>query len=238
MKALIISALVLIIAKFSFAQENIAVNTDADGTHFQMSFEVGKSHNYPSLAIWLESVDGRFIQTLFASKSVATGIYGYKPAGDLKWVQGPGRAERPAALPVWFHKRDNQKLENAVLPGPEQPVPDAYTGATPKKDFTIDLYTDEKLSGKVKVLVEFNQPWDVNEFWTNAKYPDNPQYLTSCQPALVYAVEVDFDQLMSEYFLNPVGHSHPYGADGRLYTNLTTFTTALDIFKWIKLIVK
>jgi hypothetical protein len=81
-----------------------------------------------------------------------------------------------------------------------------------------------------------NQPWDVNKFWTNAKY-DNDIYLTSCQPALVYAVTVDFSQPMHTYYLNPIGHSHPYGADGLLYTNLKTFTTALDIFSEIRLIL-
>lgn len=203
-----------------------------------MTFEAGDAHNHPSLAIWIETVDGKFIQTLFATKSVATGVYNYKDAGNLKWEKGSGRAERPAALPYWFHKRNNQIEGDAILPTPENPVPDAYTGATPKSNFTIDLKSDKQLKGKVRVMLELNQPWDVNDFWTNSKYPDNNQYLTSCQPALVYAVVVDFNNLMPVYYLNPIGHSHPYGADGRLYTNLTTFTTALDIFKWIKLEVK
>ncbi|MFO7862765.1 MAG: hypothetical protein R6U85_02085 [Salinivirgaceae bacterium] len=76
----------------------------------------------------------------------------------------------------------------------------------------------------------------MNKFWTNAKY-DNANYLTSCQPALVYAVTVDFSQPIDTYYLNPIGHSHPYGADGLLYTNLKTFTTALNIFSEILLML-
>jgi hypothetical protein len=238
MRTLAYIAFILLTVNQTVAQTNLASNSDANGTKFQMSFETGEDHNYPSLAIWIESIDGKFIQTLFATQSVATGVYRYKSAGDLKWVEGPGKAERPASLPYWFHKRDNQKMENAVLPSEEEPVPDAYTGATPQKSFVIDLTADKKLTGKVKLMVEFNQPWDVNDYWTNSKYPDNKQYLTSCQPALVYAVEVDLENLMPMYYLNPIGHSHPYGANGRLYTNLTTFTTALNIYKWIKLEVK
>ncbi|PLX16399.1 MAG: hypothetical protein C0599_15365 [Salinivirgaceae bacterium] len=238
MRVLVFFLPILIVANSLFSQENIAVNIDSNGTELQMTFKSGEAHNYPSFAIWLETTDGQFVQTLYATKSVATGMYGYKQAGSLKWEKGPGRAERPAALPYWFHKRDNEKQDNAVLPSPESPVADVYTGATPKNDFVVNLKADKKLEGKMKILVEVNQPWDVNDYWTNAKYPDNKQYLTSCQPALVYSVVVDFENLMPEYYLNPIGHSHPYGADGKLYTNLTTFTTALDIFKSIKLDVK
>lgn len=230
-------AFLLIYSQF-FGQENLSANSDAEGTAFHMTFEAGEAHNHPSFAIWIETVDGKFIQTLYATESVATGTYNYKDAGNLKWEKGPGPAERPAALPYWFHKRDIQKGEYVTLPTHEDPVPDAYTGATPKKGFVINLKADKQLKGKVNVMVELNQPWDVNDYWTNSKYPDNKQYLTSCQPALVYAVELDFDNLMPAYYLNPIGHSHPYGGDGRLYSNLTTFTTALDIFKWIKLEVK
>ncbi len=40
------------------------------------------------------------------------------------------------------------------------------------------------------------------------------------------------------YYLNPVGHSHYSGADGKLYSNLKTFTTALEIFESITLKIK
>jgi hypothetical protein len=94
----------------------------------------------------------------------------------------------------------------------------------------MSLEAGEKIEGKIRLLVEVNQPWDVNDFWTNNKYPGNNEYLTSCQPALVYGVTIDTNNPMDKYYLNPIGHSHPYGADGKLYTNLSTFTTSLDIF--------
>ncbi|HDP68410.1 MAG TPA: hypothetical protein ENN20_07935 [Candidatus Marinimicrobia bacterium] len=84
--------------------------------------------------------------------------------------------------------------------------------------------------------MEINQTWDSNHYWTNNKYPDDLEYFTSLQPALVYAVTIDLDSGISEYFLNPIGHSHYSGKNGLLYTDLTTFTTALQIAK--KIIVR
>jgi len=211
---------------------------NADTTAFEITFKAGEAHNHPSFAVWLEDMQGNFIQTLFVTEAVGTGIYDYKPEGNLRWTKGPGEAHRPAALPYWFHKRDNQKTENATLPSPSNPVLDAYTGATPKNGFTMTLEASENLEENVRLLVEVNQPWDVNDHWTNNKYPENNEYLTSCQPALVYAVTIDTNDPMEKYYLNPIGHSHPYGADGKLYTNLSTFSTALDIFSAIMVDVK
>lgn len=218
--------------------EVLTVNKGADGTTFEIKTFKGKSHNHPSFAVWIEDMDGNFVQTLYVTQSVGKGVYPYKPTGKLKWEKGPGVAERPAALPYWFHKRDGQKLKSAVLPSPDNKAPDAYTGATPKDDFILELSADKNLKGKFRLVLEVNQPWDVNEFWTNGKYPDNSEYLTSCQPAIVYAVIVDMNRLMENYHLNPIGHSHPYGADGLLYTDLTTVTTALDIFREIEMKIK
>jgi hypothetical protein len=54
----------------------------------------------------------------------------------------------------------------------------------------------------------------------------------------VYAVTVDLNSSEKEYFLNPVGHSHPSGKNGKLYTNLTTITTAKNIAERIVVRVK
>jgi polyphosphate kinase len=43
---------------------------------------------------------------------------------------------------------------------------------------------------------------------------------------------------MAEYTLNPIGHGHYAGKDGLLYTDLSTFTTALKIAQSIKVVVK
>lgn len=37
------------------------------------------------------------------------------------------------------------------------------------------------------------------------------------------------NQLQDRYLLKPVGHRHPTGATGELFTDLSTITTALQI---------
>jgi len=82
--------------------------------------------------------------------------------------------------------------------------------------------------------MEINQPWDSNLFWNNAKDPSDWNYSASLQPALVYAVTIDTSEKGTEYFLNPIGHSHWSGKDGKLYTDLTSITTAKNIVEKVK----
>ncbi|HDR05951.1 MAG TPA: hypothetical protein ENN84_12010 [Candidatus Marinimicrobia bacterium] len=212
------------------------INSAAQGNRFELTFEKGKAHNHPSFAVWLENMDETMIQTLFVTHSVGTGIFGHGDLGDGRWSPDSGKAIRPATLPYWLHKRVGTEVESYTLPSPEKPVTDAYTGATPRANFQMILTTDEKLSGKIRFMLEINQTWDVNEYWTSNKYPDDFGYISSRQPALVYAVTIDLENPEAEYILNPIGHSHYSGKDGKLYTDLSTFTTALDIAE--KMIVK
>ena len=84
--------------------------------------------------------------------------------------------------------------------------------------------------------MEINQAWDSNDFWTNNKIPDDLNYYTSLQPAIVYAVTIEQEDSTNEFFMNPIGHSHPSGANGKLFTNLMTLTSAKEIAK--KIIVR
>jgi len=211
-------------------------NIDGNGTALSLEFLKGPAHNHPSFAIWLEDTDGNFIQTLFATKYVATGIYGHGELESGRWKPEPGQAVRPATLPYWSHKRGQQTGKIPDLPSPENPVPDAISGATPSAGFILKTNSDKPLPTKFRVLLEINQAWDSNRYWTNNKFPADNDYLTSLQPAVVYAVTVDLDSEIPEYYLNPVGHSHWSGKDGRLYTDLSTLTTALHIAE--KIVVK
>jgi hypothetical protein len=210
------------------------VKTDTillDGSRGELSMQIefakGREHNHPTFAIWLEDMDHRYIKTIFVTKSIGTGIYGHGPIEKEIWNNKPGPQKRPATLPVWLHKR-SAELNLPLLPDSTHPVLDGYTGATPTGDFIIKTGAPEKLPGKVRIVMEINQPWDWNEHWTNGLH-DDADYRTSCQPSLVYAVTVDLDQPGTEYFLNPIGHGHYAGKDGILYTDLRTMTTALEI---------
>jgi hypothetical protein len=106
---------------------------------------------------------------------------------------GTRAGRRPATLPYWSHKRGQQTGRVPDLPSPENPVPDAISGATPSADFILVTNSDNPLPAKFRVLLEINQAWDSNRFWSNNKFPGDYDYLTSLQPAVVYAVTVDLD---------------------------------------------
>ena len=212
----------------------VKTNIDGQGTDLFIEFHKGKEHNHPTMAVWIETMDEEFVETLYITKSVATGFFGHGEKSEGIWSKEPGPAYRPATLPYWFHKRTREKKND--IPTPENPVPDAITGATPPGSFIIDSRSEKILEGKFRIVAEINQTWDWNEYWNNTKYPDDMEYKTSCQPALIYAVTVDPGKPDKKFYLNPIGHSHYSGKNGELYTDLSTFTTALDIFE--KIIVK
>ncbi len=206
----------------------IETNVDKPGKDMEIHFKKGKAHNHPTMVIWVEDLEGNFIETLFITQYFGSGIFGRGSLGEGRWDTKPGRAERPSALPFWVHKRVGREGK-ALLPSPDQPMPDGITSATPVGDFLIHSRAIKPLPKKFRLMMEINQPWDWNEYWNNSKFPGEFNYSVSCQPALVYSVVVDSDDEVTRYYLNPIGHSHYSGLDGKLYTDLSTFTTAKDI---------
>jgi hypothetical protein len=108
-------------------------------------------------------------------------------------------------------------------------VPDAITGATPDGDFDLLAFAGPEASGKFRLLLEINQSWDWNEYWTNDLYPENADYKTSSQPAVVYEAVIDPDAEDAVFEMKIAGHSHYAGEDGELYEDITSLTTATEI---------
>ncbi len=215
--------------------DSIQANINGQAHVFKFDFIAGKSHNNPSFAIWIEDMYGNFIHELFVTQSIATGIFRYGDSSSGQWEAGERRYF--AALPYYFHKR-SANPDKPNIPGPNNPVIDAYTGATPQKDFHLVSRSNSKELVTFRVIIEINQTWDFNNYWHNAKFPDDADYRTSAQPSLVYAVTIDVNNLMDNYYFNPIGHGHYSGKDGKLYTDLSGFTTALEIFERIGLKIK
>ncbi len=213
--------------------DTIHVEYDARGIDFQVVFEKGKSHNHPLMALWLEDLDGNYLQTLYIAESIGKGVFRHGDPSTGRWMPGPVR--RPAALPFWGHQRGVQADDGYYLPTQEEPIPDGITGPTPKANFVVNARTPHEEMRQFRVLFEINQSWDWNEYWTNTKFPGDEQYMSSSQPALVYEAVIDLDSDMHEFELQPIGHSHWSGKNGKLYEDLSTITTALDITKSVKL---
>lgn len=217
--------------------EHVTIQTNAggEGQEVSVEFTAGIAHNHPLMAIWVEDMDGNYIQTLYVAKSIAKGVFAYGDKSTGRWMAG--EIQRPAALPYWAHKRNVLNDKGSYMPRPGFEVADAYSGATPKGNFTLQTRTDVPLEGKVRILMEINQPWDWNKHWTNNKFPDDNEYKTSSQPALVYSAELNLQQA-GEYRMQVIGRSHHSGADGKLYNDLETMSTALQIVSEVKVVVK
>lgn len=212
-----------------FSQEEYGkTNT---GSTLNIRFEKGKEHNHPLFAIWLCDKNGKYIQTLYVSESIGKGVFKRANRSTGKWMAG--EIQRPAALPYWTHQRGVKNEYGNFLPTPKQPVVDAYTGATPSGSFVLKVKTEQPLNGEYKIMLEVNQSWDWNEWWTNNRFPEDKEYKTSSQPALVYVADLNTNNRGMEYELKPIGHSHYSGKDGSLTTDLSSITTALKIAKRI-----
>ena len=136
------------------------------------------------------------------------------------------------------HKRNILNDKGNYMPRPGYEVADAYSGATPAADFRLFTRTDSITGKKFRLLCEINQSRDWNQHWTNTMYPDDKEYKTSSQPAVVYAAEVDPANEGIAVKLIPIGRSHQSGADGNLYNDLETLTTALKIASEITVTVE
>jgi len=215
--------------------ETITTNIDGKGISIQVEFLKGESHNHPLMAIWLEDEDGRYIETLYIAKSIGKGIFEHGEKSSGQWQAGPIR--RPAALPYWGHQRGIMAEDGYYIPTPENPMPDAVTGPTPSGNFTLRSKSSEATPSVFKLLFEINQSWDWNEYWTNTRFPDDVNYKTSSQPAIVYEALIDINSAQRAYVMVPVGHSHFSGQDGSLNPDLSTLTTAQQIVKSIRVIV-
>ncbi len=212
--------------------ESITSNTEGTGPELQFEFIRGAAHNHPLMTIWAERENGQFIQTLFVAESLGKGIFQHGDATSGKWL--PAAIRRPAALPVWSHSRGVKEPDGLFVPSPGNAVADAYTGATPQGSFVLNTRLDDPGADRFLVFFEVNQTWDWNEYWTNNKFPDDEFYKTSCQPSLIYMALVDLNDGKDEYTLELIGRGHHSGKDGKIYRDLDTMTTALNITRSIK----
>jgi len=208
-------------------KEKIVTNISGKGPNISLKLFQGPSFKYPLVAVWLEDTGGKYIQTLYVSKSVTTRVFTHAIKENNKWIVAPARATK--SLPYWAHKKKFNSSDDIYVPDDQSVVPDAYTGATPKAGFILTTRADNPLPEKFKVMMEINQKWDRNEYWTFNKYPGDEFYKMSCQPALVYEAIVEPGLPQKSYPMKLIGHSHYSGITGELFTDLSTITTALYI---------
>ena len=213
----------------------LETKADPKGKTITLTAKQGAEFKHPLIAIWIENENGAFIQTLYASASFVKGIFPYGVMENGKWIKAARR--HPSALPYFSHKFGNKTTDGLFLPTPENPVPDAVSGATPTGSFTLKAKSAIKLK-HYKILMEINEPFDFNSSWNSDKYPGDEEYKLSGQPALVYAVDIDTDNPSKEFTLKPIGLSSYNGSDGVLNPDTASLTTALMMLNEVKVIIE
>ncbi|QQS49875.1 MAG: hypothetical protein IPM71_09630 [Bacteroidota bacterium] len=207
--------------------DTLSTNVNNQGAALSIYFERGITHNHPLMAIWITDTNNRYIETLYVAKSIAKGVFEHGDKSTGKWLAGALR--RPAALPVWAHNRGVRETDGLYIPTQETPMPDAVTGATPANNFVLNTRLTKESPQVIDVYFEINQPWDWNEYWTTTLHPEDAEYKTSCQPALVYKTRIELNNPQQQYVFELIGHSKFNGSSGDIFPDLSTITTAKDI---------
>lgn len=179
----------------------------------------------PQVVIWGEPRNGQDVETLFITRK----------AGLQRWGQGsdPTKVLYWEALPYWMFRRYEQGY---AFPTEENPMPDALTGATPDTDFRVSICLNlEEIH--VSLFLEVNMSLDFNEIYSIVSQKGMKYYnKRSGQPSLIYRAEVNLER-PGRYEMQLIGHAHPAGANGQLFSDLSGVTTALQMIEQAVVVV-
>ena len=180
----------------------------------------------PQIAMWMETLEGKYIDTLYITGKTSDSSYRSRdPAVDV--------VRRPEALPYWSHKRGVVATDGLYTPDQHNSDLDGIAAATPKVDYQVAMSAPRM--GVYRLAIEVNRSYDFNDYYSKTRFPDDAVYSgtgSSGQPSLVYEAIID-SQKPGQYLFNLVGHGHHSGRDGSLYKDLENITTAKEILEFI-----
>lgn len=192
---------------------------------------IGPSHINPSFVLWIEDFSGKFLRTVFVTKSVGTGVYQMAQKTRGRWKKGPVYIE--GALPVWAHRRGVRNKEGGFTPMPETALPDAYSGATPMEHSRIYIRVNLDKLKKFRLFFEINQSHDFNDYFTE-ELNEEENLQSVGQPSIVYGKLIDLTSGQKKFKLLPLGYGDFAGQTGELYRGFDKFDTALWLIKSIE----
>jgi hypothetical protein len=174
----------------------------------------------PQMAMWIETADGRFVDTIYVTGKAASG----------KWSAAKG-ARRPEALPVWSHARGIAAADGIYMPDKAASLPDAVSGATSTSAFTRAWAIPAGLApGSYRIKVELNSSYDWNEAFPDKLPKDDPRYSeVNGQPSIVWEATLELGGAASRVELRPVGSGSLRGEDGAVKPGLAGLTSARDL---------
>ncbi|MDZ7340722.1 MAG: hypothetical protein ONB27_05150 [candidate division KSB1 bacterium] len=219
------------------------------GAHWRHSFRIMgliKVTNQPQMAFWLEDSEGNYLTTLYVTYRTAVQAWRSSP-GEKK-----GEIRRPSSLPVWVHQHQaggwmekptcaschdlHTAKEKIIDPNSDLAT---ITGATPKTGFTRAWPIPADLKpGKYIIKAEINHSKDFNNAFKEAVSENDQNYsggkMGSGQPSIVWQGELPIGTKPSAVWLKKIGHGHPAGKDGTIFSDLSVLDSALDIIEAIE----
>jgi hypothetical protein len=227
---------------------------NAKGARLTIDLRKGPYFAWPQYAIWLETLDGKFIQPLYVTKKLARNEFSTKVTKrdpNQVFTSNPFTSEenneaftyevdpetndqrmRPESLPVFLHKLAVETATGIFVPTGKDSIIDAYSGATMLDNFLFSSRVVKQLPDAYKVRLEINQSFDFNAFYSSDRYPDDPIYSGngySAQPSVVYEAIIDTASEQRYFPMAAVGRGHHSGQDGELHKDLENLTTALEM---------
>ena len=197
-----------------------------------------KLKNPPQIAVWAETAEGEYIDTLFVTRK----------SGTQGWLKASGdpldkdMIRRPESLPVWAWKRNMPAADGLPMPTKDQPMTDAVSHASPERSFSL-ITSSVNGYEEFVIYLEINHSTDFNQKYRAELKPGDPDYnggeFGSGQPSLVYKAVVKSDTLDENgTALKLIGHGSADGEDGRINEDLNGIESALNIIKSARVYLK
>lgn len=228
-----------------FSDYQLYDHTSGSEPELTVDFLKGKHFWNPQVAIWLEDSSGNYLETLLVTTSTARGLFysgrsasNFKESDDFKQEEKNSPTRRVDALPYWSHKRGHRYQDGFYSPPPDEPLPDAITGATPQENFYFqsDAPSFADLTS-FKILMEVNVAFDENEYYSEYDFPDDSLYHSGTgllgQPSVIYEAFIRKSDDNRYYVLSMIGHGHHSGATGELFREIKTLSSARHIVERI-----
>ena len=210
--------IIVLWASACFSDDGHAYRSQEQGSRFTLLLTPGEYHTgkggwfvfsysvYPQVAVWLETTDGKYLETLYVTRKADEGT----------WRAAPDTG-RPEALPVWSHLR--------------RALPNGVSSATATQETYAVRKTSGSLpAGRYVVMLEANRSYLYND-----AYPKSVSGVNG-QPSVVYRAEITIGQGSTEAGFAPVGTGSPDGSNGEIRYSLEGIDTALQLFSDMKIV--
>ena len=227
----------------------------ASGEVFTIEFRKGSFFMWPQYAVWLETMDGKFIQPLYITSKLANNNFANKVTRknpervfkenpfttgeneeeifDFQWDESSKHERvRPESLPVFLHAFGMRAKDGTLVPDSPSAAVDAYSGATITDNVLLTTRALGVLPERFRIRFEINQSFDFNDYYSSDRFPDDVVYSGngfSAQPSVVYEAIVDRKNEQQVYLLKLIGHGHHSGIDGKVDPDVSKLTTAKQL---------